>query len=510
MTDQRQELPDDVAALKALLIAERALNQRLERLIAELRRMHFGRRSEKLDPDQMDLGLEDVEAAIAETRAEAEQTGLKTPPERRKRTVNRGALPRHLPREDVVIEPETTTCSCGACMQRIGEDRSERLDVIPARFKVIVTIRPKYACRACQEGVVQAPAPARLIEGGIPTEAMVAHVLVDKYANHLPLYRQAQMLARQGIDLDRSTLADWVGRAAFELRPVFEHLVADIKTSTKLFMDETPVPVLDPGRGKTKTGYLWALARDDRPWSGSDPPAIAYCYAPGRGGDHAERFLEGFSGTLQVDGYAAYNRLTGKHRKDGMIVLAYCWAHARRKLYDSAQSGSPVAEEGLVRIARLYAIEKEIRGSSPTDRRDVRQQRSAPLVEAFEQWLDVQRARISAKSRLGEALGYIARHRSGLRLFLEDGRIEIDSNVVERSVRPIALNRKNALFAGHDEGAANWGTIASLIETCKLNGVEPHGYLTEVLERIVHGHPQSRVGELMPWSCRAQNVKTAA
>lgn len=521
--------PDDIDALKALLLEERDLRrrseercERLERIITDLKRRYFGPRSERLDADQMDLALEDTETVIAQVEANLDKTHPKLPGERRKRRINRGALPEHLPREEVVIEPQTTTCSCGAGLQRIGEDRSERLDVIPAQFRVIVTVRPKYACRICQEGVVQAPARERLIEGGIPTERLVAHVLVGKYADHLPLYRQAQIMRRQGIDLDRSTLADWVGRTAYELRPVFDRLVAHIKGSSKLFMDETPVPVLDPGRGKTKTGYLWALARDNRPWGGcggnfggcpggSDPPAVAYFYAPGRGGAHAEDFLTGFTGTLQVDGYSAYNRLTGKHRKDGPVVLAYCWAHARRKLYDVAQSGSsPIAQEGLQRIARLYAIEKEIRGTSAAARQAIRQQRSAPLVAAFENWLDAQRGRVSAKSRLGEALRYIAKHRSGLRRFLEDGRIEIDSNTVERAIRPIALNRKNALFAGHDDGAANWGVIASLIETCKLNGIDPQVYLTGVLERIVNRHPQSRIDELLPWNHQKTNVKTAA
>lgn len=511
MTPLRDSLPDDVEALKSLVLQERERNERLERIIKELERKSFGPRSEKLDADQMALALEDIETAVAEAEAGAQGAEPAASTQKRRRRTNRGALPKHLPREEVVIAPETTTCSCGACMQQIGEARSERLDFIPAQLKVIVTVRPKYACRGCEVGVVQAPAPARLIEGGIPTEALVAHVLVSKYADHLPLYRQAQIFARQGIDLDRSTLADWVGTAAYELKPVFERLVTHLKRSTKLFMDETPAPVLDPGRGRTKTGYLWALARDDRPWGGNDPPAIAYFYAPGRGGDHAEKFLEGFSGTLQVDGYAAYNRLTSKHRKGGPVTLAYCWAHARRKLYDNAQSGSsPIAEEGLKRIAELYAVETKIRGTTAEERQKIRQQRTAPLIAAFEDWIDVQCGRVSAKSRLGEALRYIAKHRKGLRLFLEDGRLEIDSNVVERSMRPIALNRKNALFAGHDEGAANWGTIASLIETAKLNGIEPHAYLTAVLERIVGGHPQSRIDELLPWNTQQLGVKTAA
>ena len=387
-------------------------------------------------------------------------------------------------------------------MVKIGEDRTERLDIVPAQLRVIVTVRPKYACRACEQGVDQALAPGRLIEGGLPTEGAIAHVLISKYAEHTPLYRQAQIYARSGLDLDRSTLAGWVGKASFHLRPVVDRLAWHLKRSSKLFMDETRAPVLDPGRGRTKTGWLWALARDDRAWAGPDPPGVVYFYAPGRGGEHAETFLKGFDGILQVDGYAGYNRLTGRGRNGGApIRLAYCWAHCRRKLreiYDS--SGSEIAAEGLRRIAELYAIEAEVRGSPPERRLAERQKRSAPLVQAFGDWLKQQRARVSPKSRLGEKLAYIARHWDGLQLFLADGRVEMDSNSVENLARPIALSRKNALFAGHDEGAAAWGRIASLIETAKLNRVEPYAWLKATLEAIAAGHPNSRIDELLPWN----------
>lgn len=532
MPSTQTNLPNDIDALKVLVLAERGARaaaeelvidvqevadferdraDRLEMLLAELRRTLFGKRSERLDPEQYQLALEDLEAAIAgvdiSSETEISEAAAKSPP----RKTNRGSLPRHLPRQEVIIEPENTICSCGCAMQRIGEDRSERLDVIPAQYRVIVTLRPKYACRSCQDGVVQAPAPARLIEGGLPTEALIAQVLVDKFADHLPLYRQAQIMARQGIELDRSTLADWVGRAAFELRPVFERLAAQLKTSSKLFMDETPVPVLDPGRGKTKTGYLWALARDDRPWGGADPPAVAYFYAPSRAGKHGEGFLAGFQGKLQVDGYQGYNRLSDARRADGAIRLAYCWAHARRKLYDVAQSTAgagkaPIAGAGLKQIAAFYKIEARISGQSAQARREARQEQTKPLIMAFEDWLHVNRARVSRGSRLGQALSYIAKHMAGLKRFLDDGRIEIDSNVVERSIRPIALNRKNALFAGHDEGAKNWGIIASLIETCKLNDINPQAYLEQTLTSIVQGHPQSRIDELLPWADRQAEI----
>lgn len=502
------ELPDDIAALKAMLVAAEARNQRkderiaqLEKLVAAFRQAAFGRRSEKSDPDQFELALEDLETAIAAVHAEddAEDRTARRPA--KPRSTNRGSLPKHLPRIEEIIEPESLICGCGGGLHCIGEDVSERLDVIPTQFRVIVTRRPKYACRSCTDGVVQAPAPARLIPGGLPTEAMVAHVLVSKYADHLPLYRQAQIYSRQGIALDRSTLADWVGRAAFELRPVYDALMADLKRSSKLFMDETRAPVLDPGARKTKTGYFWALARDDRPWNGTAPPGVAFTYAPGRGGLHAEQILQGFGGILQVDGYAGYNRLVSPGRVGAGIQLAYCWAHARRKLIDITRTGpAPIAEEGVRLIRELYAIEADIRGFGPAGRLAARQERSAPAVAQIKDWLDHHRSRVSAKAPLGEALSYISKYWPGLVLFLADGRIELDSNAVERTIRPIALNRKNALFAGHDAGAESWAISASLIETCKLNGVDPYAWLTATLRAIVADHKQSRINDLLPWN----------
>ena len=345
------------------------------------------------------------------------------------------------------------------------------------------------------------PAPPRLIEGGLPTEALVADIVVSKYAWHLPLYRQAQMMAAEGIAIDRSTLAHWVGFAAFELMPVYDRLVAYLKSSSKLFADETRCPVLDPGRGKTKTGYLWALARDDRPWGGTDPPAVAYMYAPGRGGEHALRHLAGFSGTLQVDGYVAYKQLTDPKRGGGPLVLAHCWSHFRRQFYDIAKGGNaPIASEALVRIAALYAIEEEIRGQNADVRRADRQARTKPLVDKLGTWLEQQLTRVSKGSEIAKELRYGLNHWAGLCRFIDDGRIEIDSNTVERSMRPIALSRKNALFAGSDEGAHNWAAIASLIETCKLNGVNPHAWLSDTLTRLVNRWPASRLDDLMPWA----------
>ncbi len=493
------ELPDDIAELKAIIRAQQDQNARLEALVASFKKALFGAKSEKIDPAQYELELEDIETAIAQVEAEIDADARTAPVRPAKpRQTNRGSLPKHLERVEVVIEPDVS-CACGSERHVIGEDVSERLDIIPAQFRVIVTRRPKYACRSCEGGITQAPAPAHIIAGGMPTEATLAHVLVSKYADHLPLYRQAQIYSRQGIDLDRSTLAGWVGKSAFELTPVYNALMSNLKRSTKLFMDETPAPVLAPGRKKTKTGYFWALARDDRAWGGDDPPGVAFTYAPGRSGQHADTILKGFSGTLQVDGYAGYNRLLKRPARD--VTLAYCWAHGRRKLHDVTQSSvAPIAQEGLAQIQALYRIEKNLRGQSADQRRAARQEGSKPIIDAFEVWLAQSRARVSAKSPTGEALKYIAKYWDGLTLFLDDGRIELDSNAVERTIRPIALNRKNALFAGHDTGAQNWAVIASLIETCKLNGIEPHGYLSGVLIAIAGGHKQTDINELLPWN----------
>jgi transposase len=497
MTQAVDALPDDPDTLKAMLIAERIRSERLVQIIRDLQRHRFGRRAETLPADQLLLALEDVEQAEAEAVAEAEAKSSAVRAEgERKRRANRGALPAHLPRIETTVDVESRSClCCRGELHRIGEDVSEKLDVVPAQFRVLVVRRPKYACRACEDVVVQAPAPARLIEGGLPTEATVAHVLVAKYADHLPLYRQAQIYERQGIHLDRSTLADWVGRAAFHLRPIRERILAHLKSSTKLFADETTAPVLDPGRGRTKTGQLWAYARDDRPWGGTDLPAVAYVYAPDRTASQPIAHLSGFKGILQVDGYAGYRALAQK----GEVSLAFCWAHVRRRFHERAVAeASPIATEALQRIALLYAVEKDIRGRSPDERRVARQERSLPVLAELEPWLRAKLALISQKSKLAEAIRYALSRWDGLTSFLDDGRIEVDSNTVERSIRPIALNRKNALFAGSDGGGENWAVIATLIENCKLCGVDPYAYLADVLDKIVNGHPNSAIDELLP------------
>ncbi len=492
---------DTLAAERDALLAH---NERLHHLLLKLRRMQFGARSERLPEDQLQLGFEDLEGAIAEGEARAE----KRDPELRRdkaarRRASRGALPAHLPRIEVTLAPEDTACPCcRAAMVVIGTDTAERLDVIPAQFRVLVTHRPKLACRACEGVVVQSPAPPRLIEGGLPTEALVAHVLVSRYADHLPLYRQAQIMDRQGVPVDRATLAFWVGYGAAEIAPVVARLREMLLGSARVFADETVVPVLDPGRGRTKTGYFWTVARDDRPWGGADPPAVVYSYAPGRGHQHAHALLGGYRGILQCDGYAAYKALAkaSPGANDKPVTLAFCWSHVRRGFTDLAKGkAAPIATEALVRIAALYRIEADIRGTDAAHRLGVRQARSWTLVAQLRAWFEAQLARLPARGPTAEAIRYALNHWDGLVRFLEDGRIEMDSNSIERAMRPVALSRKNALFAGSDEGGERWGAVASLVETCKLNGVNPQTYFTDLLTRLVNGWPQARIDELMPW-----------
>ena len=493
--------------------AAQAEIEKLRLLIRQLQRGQFGRRSERLDPDQLQLGLEDLEqtaaaAEAAKEEAAARNSASRTPRVRRR---NLGALPAHLLRIEVLVDLEDKSCPCcGGTLHMIGEDTSEMLDIVPAQLRVKVIRRPRYGCRACAEAVVQAPAPERPITGGMATEALLAHVLVAKFADHLPLYRQAQIFARQGIELDRSTLGDWVGRACWWLEPLWRLLRRHVMSSTRIFADDTRLPVLDPGRGRTKTGRLWGYAVDDRPWGGETPPAVVYLYAEDRKGEHPAAHLAGFQGVLQVDGYSGFKSLLAGRPPD-QIKLAFCWAHCRRGFYEIHQStGSPLAAEALRRIGELYAIEAEIRGRPAEERRAVRQERSKPAVEALHAWLTAQLERVSGRSGLAEAIRYALRHWDGLALFLEDGRVELDTNTIERAIRPIALGRKNALFAGSDGGARHWAIVASLVATAKLNGVEPLAWLTDVLERMVSGRTKARELErLLPWSWQDERLAAA-
>src|SRR3954467_2234197 len=493
--------------------AAQAEIEKLRLLIRQLHRGQVGRRSEKLDPDQLQLGLEDLEQTIAAAEAAQEAASRSSDPPRppRSRRRNLGALPAHLPRVEVLVDIEDKSCPCcGEALHVIGEDTSEMLDIVPAQLRVKVIRRPRYGCRACEEAVVQAPAPERPITGGMATEALLAHVLVAKYADFLPLYRQGGIFARQGIALDRSTLCDGVGRACWWLEPLWRLLRRHVMSSTRIFADDTTLPVLDPGRGRTKTGRLWGYAIDDRSWGGSTPPAVVYLYAEDRKGERPAAHLAEFTGILQVDGYGGLKRRL-ENRPPGEIRLAVCWAHCRRRFYDIHQAtGSPLAEEALRRIAELYEVEAGAGGAPAGERRAVRRERSKPVVEALHAWLTAQLGRVSGKSGLAEAIRYALRHWQGLVLFLDDGRLELDTNTVERAIRPIALGRKNALFAGSDGGARWWAIVASLVATAKLNGVEPLAWLTDVLERVVSGRTKAQELErLLPWTWKAERLAAA-
>ena len=406
------------------LLAE---NERMWQLIQRFLRHQYGPRSEQVDLDQLQLALEDQEQDAAESEAGKEAAALSEP--RRRTTAanrNRGALPAHLPRYEVVVDVESKDCPCcGGRLHLVGEDRTEQLDIVPAQLRVKVVRRPRYACRACEAAVVQAAAPERPIAGGMATEALVVHVVVSKFCDALPLHRQAQMLKRQGIALDRSTLGAWVGHACWWLTPLYELVISTVLSSKKVFADETTLPVLDPGRGRTKTGRLWCYAVDDRPWAGSSHPAAAYVYSEDRKGEHPAAHLAAFRGILQVDGYAGFGTVA-EARTDCSIRLAYCWAHLRRPFYEVFSStNSPLAAEVLARIGKLYEIEAGIRGQPPDARRAVRQLRSRPLVEDLRTWLENHLPRVPGWTDLAKAMRYALRHWDGLILYLDDGRLEM-------------------------------------------------------------------------------------
>jgi transposase len=510
-------LPDDPALLQQMLrdvvtaAAHQhgelhAENDKLRMLIQRLLRHRFGRRSEQLGADQLQFGLEDLEQTVAANQAGEDAADDAAGRQRRRGDArpnrNHGALPAHLPRDEVVIDIEDCDCPCcGGSLQVIGELRTEQLDIAPAQLRVRVTRRPRYVCNSCDGVLVVAPAPARPIDGGMATEALITHVVVSKFCDGLPLYRQSQMLARQGVTLDRSTLSNWVGRACWWLTPLYDLIVGTVLASNKLFADDTTLPVLDPGRGRTKTGRLWCYAVDDRPWRGESHPAAAYVYSEDHRVARPTEHLATFQGVLQVDGYNGFKRLAGD-RADASVRLAFCWSHMRRGFYDfHVSTKSPLAAEVLARIRTLYVIEAEVRGQPAEHRRRVRQERSRPIVEALHAWLEYHLPRVSGASDLALAMRYALRHWSGLVVFLDDGRVEIDSNIVERAIRPIPMTRKAALFAGSDGGARHWAIAMTLIQTAKLNGIEPMAWLTDVLERIVSGRTKAhQLKTLLPWN----------
>ena len=510
-----ETLPRDADLLIEMVLAREGKIEALEATIAKLKTIIFGARSEKsatIIAEQLSLGLGDAEAlSVVPTPAnddgqDSEGANKAAAETRKKPNRNIGALPKHLPRVDVTVEPETTSCPCCAGrLHRIGEDFNDVVDRVPAVLRILRVIRPKYACRACEGAVVQAKARPRLIESGMASTALVAWIAAAKFAWGSTLYRQAQILAGHGLRVDRQTLARWMKQAAWTVKGLYELQLATMHGYARLFCDETPVRMLDPGRGRTKLCQFWAHATDDRSWKGPAPPAVAYVFAGGRGKKEIAAQLSGFEGVLHVDGYAAYTALAGDKKRSGKIRLAFCLVHARRHFVDVHKTtNSPFAKEVIERIAAVYAIEKRIRGLDADRRRAVRQAETKPLMEALKARLQATKDGISRQSTLVGAIDYALERWTGLTLFLEDGRLEPDTNTVERSIRPISIGKKNSLFCGNEGGGETWAILASILNTAKLHGVDPETYLTDILERMVSGATKNhRLRELLVWNWKA-------
>ncbi|HME85283.1 MAG TPA: IS66 family transposase [Roseiarcus sp.] len=504
-----EDLPKDPALLVEMILALEGEMDDMRAEIITLKTLMFGPRSEqaaKIVAEQLALNL--MGARAAPPPAANDETSEKPDGGKKKRKARRniGALPKHLPRCERTIEPQTTQCPCcSGQMHQIGEEVSEALDRAPAQIRVLRTIRPKYACRACEGPIVQAPAPARLVEGGLATTALIAYIAVAKYAWLSTLYRQTQILAGYGVILDRQTLARWMKCAAEMLKGLYELQLKTMHGFGRLFCDETPMRVLDPGRGRTRVCQFWAHATDDRSWQGPAPPAVAYIFAGSRGKKEIQSQLADFEGVCHVDGYVAYDSLVGDEKMPGKIRLAYCLVHARRnfvKVHKTTKS--PFAQEVIERIGAVYAIEARIRGCKADERRAIRQAETKPLMEALKARLEAVRDGLSRQSTLIKAIDYMLARWEGLTAFLDDGRLEPDTNTVERAIRPISIGKKNSLFSGDEGGGETWAILASLLNTAKLNGVDPETYLADVLERMVSGQTKNnQLHELLVWNWKA-------
>jgi transposase len=495
------------AEVRTLIAMQAATIARLQAQLAKLRRMHFGRSSERLVTSiaQLELALEELEEQQAVIQPQDAPLAVPASAPTVLKPARR-PLPEHLPRE-TITHPTACACPhCGGELRRLGEDVTEVLDYQPASFRVIRHVRVKFSCRAC-ETITQAPAPSLPIRRGRASAALLAHVLTAKFCDHLPLYRQSEIYARAGVVLERSSLADWVGQVFALLRPLIDALERHVMAADHLYADDTTVPVLAPGTGKTKTGRLWAYLRDERPYGGTGPPAVRFHYSPDRRAEHPRSHLTSFRGILQADGYSGFDGLYA----DGRISEAACWAHVRRKFYDIhiAARQSPLASEALRRIADLYAIEARIIGKPPDLRRGVRQAEAKPLLDRMHAWLTASLRRVSGRSDIAGAIRYALSRWTALTRYIDDGTLAIDNNAVERAIRPLVLGRKNWLFAGSDAGGERAAAIYSLIETAKLNGLDPEAYLHAVLERIAD-HPVNRVAEFLPWNIRIEPLRAAA
>ncbi len=514
MTDAA-DLPDDIEELKRLVLARTAERdaarlglvskslevEKLKVQIARLKRMTFGSSSERLtrEIEQLELKLEELETEEAVTPASDTSTELQPTPSD-KPAKPRRKLPAHLPRRTEIHATATECTKCGGVMRKVGEDTTEVLEYIPGRFEVIRYVRPATSCRQC-EAMAQAPMPALPIPRGMAGPGLLAHVLVSKFADHLPLYRQAEIYARDGVELDRSLLADWVGKAAWLVAPLIDRIEAHVMAGDVIHADDTPVPVLSPGNGKTKTGRFWVYLRDERPHGGRAPPAALYRYTPDRKGERCREHLAGFAGHLHADGYAGFKELyEGRDGRPAAVTEVACWAHVRRKFYDIHKAnGSPLAREALDKIGELFDIERDLKGRPPDERRTRRQAKARPLLDDLADWLDKTLSRIPGRSDLASAIRYARVRWDALVRYTADGRLEISNNAVENAIRPVALSRKNYLFAGSDAGGARAAHFYTLIRTAKLNGWEPEAYLRGILSRIGE-HPINRVDELLPWA----------